>query len=51
MVLGSRNDPYYSAIAKLYSECRNSKTVIYTSDYVLDELISLLFRRESYPAD
>jgi uncharacterized protein len=34
------------AAAKLYSECRNSKTVIYTSDY---ELISLLFRRESYP--
>jgi len=49
MVLGCRNDPYHSAIAKLYSECRNSKTVIYTSDYVLDELISLLFRRESYP--
>jgi uncharacterized protein len=49
MVLGCRNDPYYSAIAKLYSEFRNSKTVIYTSDYVLDELISLLFRRESYP--
>jgi len=49
MVLGCRNDPYYSAIAKLYFEFRNSKTVIYTSDYVLDELISLLFRRESYP--
>jgi uncharacterized protein len=49
MVLGCRNDPYYSKIAKLYSEFRNSKTVIYTSDYVLDELISLLFRRESYP--
>jgi predicted nucleic acid-binding protein len=52
IVLGCRNDPYYFAISKLYSEFRNSKTVIYTSDtsdYVLDELISLLFRREPYP--
>ncbi len=48
MVLGCCKDPYYSTIAKLYSEFRNSKTVIYTSDYVLDELISLLFRREPY---
>lgn len=48
LALGNSNDPYHEIVKNLYLEIHQSSTVIYTSDYVLDELISLLFRRERF---
>lgn len=46
MALGHRRDPRHSEVRRFYQELRRQRIPIYTSDYVLDEVITLLFRRE-----
>jgi len=48
LALGHRKDNYHQLVKQLYYKLKQQNTVIYTSDYVLDELISLLFRRENF---
>jgi len=35
-------------VKRFYRKLRDERTPIYTTDYVLDELITLLFRREQF---
>jgi uncharacterized protein len=48
LALGHRRDNYHQFVKQLYYKLKQQKNLIYTSDYVLDELISLLFRRENF---
>ncbi|MGC9400690.1 MAG: type II toxin-antitoxin system VapC family toxin [Anaerolineae bacterium] len=48
MALGYRRDPQHGEVRDLYRQLREEQIPITTSDYVLDELITLLFRRESF---
>jgi predicted nucleic acid-binding protein len=48
VALGHRKDSKHGEISKLYRARRGRNSLIYTSDYVLDETITLLFRREVY---
>lgn len=50
LALGHRADDHHQAVRSLYQQLRQNQTPIHTSDYVLDELISLLFRRERFSA-
>ncbi|HHY99175.1 MAG TPA: PIN domain-containing protein [Firmicutes bacterium] len=46
IVLGHRKDPHHQLVSSLYKSLRTAGALVYTSDYVIDELITLLFRRE-----
>jgi len=48
MALGHRRDPHHGEVRDLYRDLREAQIPITTSDYVLDELITLLFRRERF---
>jgi len=48
LALGHRRDNYHQQVKNLYYSLQSNSVEIYTSDYVLDELISLLFKREIY---
>ncbi|MGK7932673.1 MAG: type II toxin-antitoxin system VapC family toxin [Microcystaceae cyanobacterium] len=48
LALAHRQDQHHQNVKDLYKNLRQSQVRIYTSDYVLDELISLLFRRENF---
>jgi predicted nucleic acid-binding protein len=48
MALGHRRDSQHAKVQAFYRKLREQQIPIYTSDYVLDELITLLFRRESF---
>ncbi len=48
LALGHRRDAHHSSVKRWYRRLRRNRTKFYTSDYVLDELISLLFRREHF---
>ena len=48
LALGHRQDPRHLEVKRLYQELRDQHVPIYTSDYVLDEVITLLFRREVF---
>lgn len=48
MALGHRRDPRHTVVKRFYQELRDQRVAIYTSDYVLDEVITLLFRREPF---
>jgi len=48
MALGYRQEPSHTEVKRIYQDLRSNGTPIYTSDYVLDELITLLFRRENF---
>jgi predicted nucleic acid-binding protein len=41
MALGHRRDPRHSEVRRFYQELRRQRIPIYTSDYVLDEVITL----------
>jgi predicted nucleic acid-binding protein len=43
--LGHRTDPAYAKAVEFYRSLRQQRTPIFTSDYVLDEVITLLYRR------
>jgi predicted nucleic acid-binding protein len=48
VALGHRKDARHHKVKALYKEMRSQGGRLYTSDYVLDELITLLFRREVF---
>jgi len=48
VALGNRRDAHHDSVTGLFRTFQSDGIPIYTSDYVLDELITLLFRRESY---
>ena len=48
LALGHRRDPHHEEIRLVFADCQTRRQRMHTSDYVLDELITLLFRRESY---
>ena len=48
MALGHHREPRHSEVKGVYQELRTQPGAIYTSDYVLDEAITLLFRREVF---
>lgn len=45
---GYRRDTHHAEVKQLLTDCRSQASPIHTSDYVLDETITLLFRREPY---
>ncbi|QYO68273.1 type II toxin-antitoxin system VapC family toxin [Leptolyngbya sp. 7M] len=45
---GHRRDTYHEAVVKVFQNLRSSNIPIHTSDYVLDEVITLLFKREVF---
>jgi uncharacterized protein len=48
LALGHRQDQYHLQVKQLFQHLLDSDISIHTSDYILDELISLLFRREAF---
>jgi len=48
LAYGHRRDAHHTKVKELVEACLSHHTPVHTSDYVLDELITLLFRRESY---
>ncbi len=48
MALGHRRDPSHPEMRRFYQELRDQRVPVYTSDYVLDEIITLLFRHEVF---
>ena len=48
MALGHRRERRHVKVKQLFRELRRQKVPLYTSDYVLDELITLLFQRETF---
>ena len=48
VALGHHKDPRHLEIKEFYQELRETDGVLYTSDYVLDEVVTLLFRREVF---
>ena len=45
LTLRDRKEARHQEVKDFYSQFRSHKGIIYTSDYVLDETITLLFRR------
>ena len=48
IALGHHRDPRHLEVKRLYQEHRKAGGTFYTSDYVLDEVVTLLFRREVF---
>jgi uncharacterized protein len=48
LALGHRRDAHHAAVKSIIERCQSDAQRIQTSDYVLDELITLLFRREKH---
>ena len=48
IALGHWKDARHHEVKALYKELRSQGARLYTSDYVLDELITLLFRRAAF---
>ena len=48
LALGHRRDARHHEVKALYKELRSRGARIHTSDYVLDELMTLLFLREAF---
>ena len=48
VALGHRKDARHHEVKGLYKELQSQGARLYTSDYVLDELITLLFRKEVF---
>ena len=48
LVIGHRKETRHQEVKLYYQNIRKDDTAIYTSDYVIDELITILFRREIY---
>ena len=42
------NDKYHKKAASIFEEIKNSKAIIYTSDYVIDETITTILVRGSH---
>ena len=50
LTLRDRKESRHQEVKKFYSQVRGRQGIIYTSDYVLDETITLLFRRLPFKA-
>lgn len=48
IALGHRRDSRHDEVKLFYQELCDRGVGIYTSDYILDEVITLLFRRENF---
>ena len=48
LALGHRRDSRHQEVKAFYQALQKEGTVCYTTDYVLDETITLLFRREVF---
>jgi len=48
LALGHRRDPRHQEVKAFYGALQEEGALCYTTDYVLDELITLLFRREVF---
>ena len=48
MAMGHRREPRHAEVKRLYQDFHSNRIPVYTSDYVLDEVITLLFRREIF---
>ncbi|MCC6446933.1 MAG: PIN domain-containing protein [Armatimonadetes bacterium] len=48
IALGYRQDAFHGEIVRYYESLRHENIPIHTSDYILDEVITLLFRRSHY---
>ena len=48
LALGHRKDPFHNEVKSYYQSLRSEGHHIVTSDYVLDETITLVFKREHY---
>ena len=48
MALGHHREPRHAEVRRIYQDLRSNRIPIYTSDYILDELTTLLFRREVF---
>ena len=48
IVLGNKREPRHTELIELYSSWKKQKGMSYTTDYVLDETFTLLFRRLSF---
>lgn len=48
LALGHRRDQYHQDVKALYQKLRATQTPIHTSDYILDEVMTLLFKREVF---
>ena len=48
LALGHKADPDHDRVKEIFQELRHTGMPMWTSDYVLDELITLLFRREVF---
>lgn len=48
LALGHAKDPWHNEVVSLFKKVKDEEKSFYTSDYILDELITLLFRREHY---
>ena len=48
IVLGNKREPRHAEITKFYSSRKKQRGISYTTDYVLDETFTLLFRRLSF---
>lgn len=49
IVIQNSREPRHGEIRNFYQTRRDQKDVIYTTDYVLDETFTLLFRRLPFP--
>ena len=45
LALGDSQEPQHQEITRFYEQLEDSRVPIYTSDYVLAELVTLLYRR------
>jgi predicted nucleic acid-binding protein len=50
MALGYSHEPRHVEVKLLYQDLRHRRAPICTSDYVVGELVTLLFRRETFDA-
>ncbi len=48
LTMADRDDPRHTEVARFYQRAATRRLPVYTSDYVLSELITLLFRRISF---
>jgi predicted nucleic acid-binding protein len=48
LALGHRRDQHHQQVLELFRNLRSANVQIHTSDYVLDEVITLLFKREAF---
>ena len=48
LALGHRRDPSHQQVKKLFQDLQQEGAILRTTDFVLDELATLLFRRELF---